>query len=326
MLSTQQPAASTTAPAVGPPPAVGAPAVPPPAATTSVFGLPLGKAVAPGALMPDVVDHSLQVLAYCSPADPGLFAMPLTDPAVLALRAAFDAYDPNSGMDSPVSSVDNAQVIASLLVLYFKSLPHPVVPPKYFSTFIRISSISSAPFRFAQYRVMIHKLPLVCKNILVRLLQWLRSTELPLPQLVDIFGKYLLRQSNDHIPDGTPIHPQVATVVTQLIQQAEYLALAAQAPTFTDPVEIQQQQSNTPPSESDYRIEAEASFDFAGGDNMLGFQKGERIFLNESYPDDRLRVRSFPAARLVSFLLPTSRLCLPPQSLFRLPLLLQPLL
>jgi len=263
-------------------------APPPAAAPTSVFGLPLGKAVAPGALMPDVVDHCLQVLAYCSPADSTLFDMPLTDNAVLALRAAFDAYNPQSGMDSPVSSVDNAQVIASLLVLYFKSLPHPVVPPKYFSAFVRISSISSAPFRFAQYRVMIHKLPLVCKNILVRLLQWLHSTELPIPQLVSIFGKYLLRQSNDNIPDGVPLHPQVAAIVTQLIQQAEYLALAAQTPTFKDPVEIQQQQQNMPPSNTDFRIEAEASFDFAGGQGLLAFQKGERILLNEAYQDDWL--------------------------------------
>jgi len=257
-------------------------------APTSVFGLPLGKAVAPGALMPDVVDHSLQVLAYCSPAEATLFDMPLNDPAVLALRAAFDAYNPQTGMDSPVSSVDNAQVVASLLVLYFKSLPHPVVPPKYFSTFIRISSISTAPFRFAQYRVMIHKLPLVCKNILVRLLQWLHSTELPTQNLVNIFGKYLLRQSNEHIPDGVPLHPQVATIITHLIQQADYLALAAQAPKFTDPTDIQQQQNNTPPNQSDFRIEAEASFEFGGGQGLLAFPKGERIYLNEAYQDDWL--------------------------------------
>jgi hypothetical protein len=77
---------------------------------TPVFGLPLGKAVAPGAQVPDVLDHCLQVLSYCSPAETTIFDLPITHPDVANLRALFDAYDAASGADSPVATVENPQV------------------------------------------------------------------------------------------------------------------------------------------------------------------------------------------------------------------------
>jgi hypothetical protein len=79
-------------------------------ATPAVFGLPLGKAVPAGAQVPEVVEHCLQVLAFCTPANPDMFDMPITHPDVTALRTAFDAYDSSSGADSPVSNVENPQV------------------------------------------------------------------------------------------------------------------------------------------------------------------------------------------------------------------------
>lgn len=75
-----------------------------------VFGLPLGKAVGQGGQLPEVLDHCFQVLSYCTPANPDLFDLPITDKEVTTLRAGFDSYDSSKGGDSPVSVIENPQV------------------------------------------------------------------------------------------------------------------------------------------------------------------------------------------------------------------------
>ena len=250
-----------------------------------VFGLPLGKAVAPGGQIPDVIDHTLQILAYCAPADPSLFDMPITDPSVEALRAEFDNYDPATS-ESPVSKVENPQVIASLVLLYFKCLPHPIVPPKYYITFLRIGAIPHVASRCVQFRIMIHKLPVVCCNILVRLLSWLHSTELPRDKLASLFARYILRPTNDQMPDTAQSPRPILNVVSQLIEQADFMALNRDAPALT-PEEAAQPLPANP--DADFKLDAVALFDFeGGGDGLLKFKKGDSIKLYGAYPDEWL--------------------------------------
>ena len=249
-----------------------------------VFGLPLGRAVAQGAQVPDVIDHCLQILSYCLPADPSLFDMPVTDPSVESLRNEFDNYDPATG-DSPASKIENPQIIASLILLYFRCLPHPIVPPKYYETLVRINSIGHSISRYAQLRIMIHKLPLVCCNILIRLLTWLHSTELPSDKLAALFARYIMRPTNDPIADGVPAPEPAFSVVKQLIEQADYITLAAEAPALT------QEEANQPfpaDPEADFKLDAVALFDFEGGEGLLKFAKGEVIRLYNAYPDEWL--------------------------------------
>lgn len=252
---------------------------------SAVFGLPLGKAVAPGAQVPEVVDHCLQVLSYCAPAEPTIFDLPVTDASVAALRAAFDAYVPDSGADSPLSTVENPQAIASLLLLYLRCLPHPVVPPKFYITFLRIGAIPAAATRYAQMRVMVHKLPAVCRNIILRLLSWLRATELPSDRLAQIFTRYLMRPTNDHAPEGAAAPAPALRVVAQLIEQADYLNFAVEGPVLKPD---EPQQPAIPAAGGDFKLDATALFDFAGGEGMLAFKKGDKLQLLNVYPEDWL--------------------------------------
>ena len=79
--------------------------------TTTIFGLQLGKAVTPGEQIPNVLDQCLQVLAYCVPANSDIFEMPLNHPEVISLRSSFDEFTQSQQGDSPVTSVENPQVL-----------------------------------------------------------------------------------------------------------------------------------------------------------------------------------------------------------------------
>eukprot|EP00727_Mastigamoeba_balamuthi_P012671 m51a1_g8026 putative protein serine threonine kinase (1159) ;mRNA; f:14879-19850 len=250
----------------------------------SQFGLPLGKAIAPGQLVPDVVDQTLYVLSYCVPSQPDLFDLPLDSPLVAALRDAYAAWSPDQ--ESPVQNVENPQVIAAALVLYLRSLPHPVVPPKYFYSFLRVGAIPAVRSRVEQLRVMVSKLPLVSRNIVVRLLPFLRATQLPTAQLAAIFARYLLRGSPEPPPADAPLSPALLRVVSQMIEHAECVTLAADdvAP-------------DTPPDDpaacaqpgADFKLEAVATFDYDPGDeSQLTLRKGDRLQLLNAFPEEWL--------------------------------------
>lgn len=253
-----------------------------------VFGKPLGQAVPPNAEMPDVVDHSLQVLAYCVPSERSLFEMPVTDPQVAALRQKFEFYDSASGQESPISTVENPQIIVALLRLYFQCLPHPVVPAKCYHTFLRVEACRHPQLRLSQYRILVHKLPTVSKAIVLAMCNFLHATTLPPPFLAGLFAPFLLRETPQPPAPGTPPPPPVERIVCDLIAQAPYVAFAAQAPAF-DAAQTALCQG-LPPADS-YLIQATAQYAFAGGQNMLAFAQGEGFVLDEAYPESWFAAR-----------------------------------
>lgn len=269
-----------------PPPSMPLPS--PPGQRTGIFGKPLGHAVPQGAEMPDVVDHSLQVLAYCVPSEKSLFEMPVTDPEVTALRQKFEFYDSNSGQESPISSVENPQIIVALLKLYFMCLPHPVVPPKYYHTFLRVAQCRHPQLRLSQFRILVHKLPNVSKAIVLGICNFLHAAKLPADFLAGMFASYLFRESTAHLPQGVPPPKEVLTVVCDLISQAPYIGFTAQSPSFN--AEDLALCQVLPPADS-YLIQATTQYTFAGGQNMLAFAQGEGFVLDEAYPNNWFAAR-----------------------------------
>ena len=134
---------------------------------------------------------------------------------------------------------------------------------------------------------MIHTLPESSKETLIHLLRFLHDSELPVPRLIQVFGNYLLRPTDSNVPGVTPDHTRIARVLTHLIQQAKYLAFDADAPTFTDSVEVEQQRNNMLPLKSEFHIEAEAMYDFDGDSRsefILSFRQGDRFRIDEAHP------------------------------------------
>ena len=259
-----------------------------PGASGGIFGRALGYAVPQGAEMPDVVDHSLQVLAYCVPSDKSLFEMPVTDPQVVAMRQQFEYYDSTTGQESPISSVENPQVIVALLRLYFMCLPHPVVPPKLYPTFLRVEACKHPQLRLSQYRILVHKLPSISRAIVLGMINFLHATELPVDFLAGIFAEALLRETAQHLPPGTPPPPEVLHIVAELIAHAPYIQFVAAAPSFS-PEEAALCQALPPPDS--FLIQATATHAFAGGPNMLSLQPNEEFVLDEAYPESWFAAR-----------------------------------
>ena len=253
---------------------------PPPTRDVRVFGEVLGRITVPEDPnpIPLVVDHCLQVLSLYCPSPPDLFELPLDDSNVLSLRAFYDTAI--TGLENHVSSYSNPQVAAGLLVLFFKSLPIPVVPAgRFFPIFVHVNSMKNRLLRFKQYRVLLYSLPPVCRAILVPLLRWFHRSGLPIDLLIHIFGEQILR------PQVQPssLEPSAEAVLRELIEQAEYLCFDAASPTFSDPVGVPQMM-DMPPSISDFRVEAVIARNVDGNDGNFGIHDRIRL-IDAASPD-----------------------------------------
>ena len=257
--------------------------------STPIFGRPIGKAVPQGAEMPDVIDHSLQVLAYCVPSDKSLFDMPVTDPQVTQLRQQFEFYDSSTGQESPISSVENPQIVVSLLRLYLMCLPLPVVPPRYFFTFVRVAQCRHPQLRLSQFRILLNKIPPISKAVTLGICNFLHATELPPDYLANMFALYFFRESAQ-MPQSAS--PEVLLICRDIIAQAPYIGFQEQNPTFSpeDLVLCQQR----PPADS-YLIQAKTMFAFQQSNsfsaNMLSFGVNEGFVLDEAFPNNWFAAR-----------------------------------
>lgn len=161
----------------------------------------------------------------------------------------------DAGSESPLAQEDNPQVIASLLVLYLRSLPQPIIPPKFFFTVMRLCAIPSPWPRLRQLRVLVNKLPAVCRAMTTRLLTFLNATSIDKNRLASLFAKYFLRPTLEYTE--APIPLQAVRIVADLIEHAAYISLVTSEPVITDPSAIPE-----PPNE--FKLLGYALYDFQG--------------------------------------------------------------
>jgi hypothetical protein len=178
------------------------------------------------------------------------------------------------------------QVIASLILLYFACLPHPVVPLKFYFTVLRIGVLSHARSSAVQLRLLIHMLPPVCRNIIVRLSSWLYGSKLPPEMLAKLFVRYMLRPTNAPNSVNASVPQAAIRAVQCMIEQAEFISMAADEPVLTS---TEAAQAEPIPGSADYfRLEALASYANKGGEGQVCFEVGDRIQLIDVYPDNWL--------------------------------------
>ncbi|KAH3757902.1 small G-protein Ras2 [Pelomyxa schiedti] len=248
---------------------------------TSVFGLPLESAVLPGSAIPFLVDNLLSVLSFVIPAPEDLFTLAVTDSSVTALRERWDSWsmsvasgavaaDPN---ESPIVAEPNSRVLAALLVLYLKSLPHPLIPPKYYWTFEKIAEVgmsgSEVP-ALSMLRLIVHMLPPTNANIVTRIVEFLCSTGLSPAPLADFFAQFFLRPN---LPFESTGSLQCVWVINTMIQNASYVCSTTSQPINSPEISTVQ-----------FKLEAIAIYDFE--EEGMNLQKGDLVTLLNLHPGD----------------------------------------
>ncbi|KAH3744949.1 ras family small GTPase [Pelomyxa schiedti] len=252
----------------------------------SVFGLPLANAVLPGAAIPLLVDNVLSVLSFVLPPPEDLFTLPITEPAVTSLRAKWDAWaaksaggapvDPN---ETPITPETNPRVLASLLMMYLKALPHPLIPPKFYWTFEKVAEVGMGGGEvpaLAMLRIMVHMLPPTCTCMVTRIVEFLCATGFPPAQLANTFSDLFLRPTLELIPNS-PVSPSCIWVMRTMIQNASYVCSSKDQPMVSPEI-------NSCP----FKLEAMAMFDFEGESNAdcLQLRKDDQVYLLNLYPGD----------------------------------------
>lgn len=200
------------------------------------------------------------VMQYLQPAPKDLFSLPLNDQNLLNLQRSVDlwyqglltTYDAEP--EHPVMNEPNPQCIAALLVLYLRMMPHPIVPPKVYWTFLRVGMISNTCDRASQLRILIHKLPTPSRDLIITLIEWLNGSQLPIDFLCAIFGKILLRPTLE-MGDQSVAPPPCLKVVASLIEFAPYINFKGSAPCVP---------SDPPSNPAEFKLEGVALYDYNG--------------------------------------------------------------
>ena len=192
-------------------------------ASNSVFGKPLKQLIENNAL-PNVLEAMFNAVGR--PAGFDLFSINYSDPQIAGLK---QAVDQNGGY---VLGQATQQQAAALLVLFFKSLPLPVVPTKYLGQLLGIASIRCQRFRLDQLKVFFSKMPQSSNLIALRLFSCLQATQADPNGLARIFSPTIARQEHES-PDA--FNPQISGLVADCIANAGYVSLSEQEPVLSDP-------------------------------------------------------------------------------------------
>lgn len=245
------PSAPPKLPPSAPPPTAGPPPSAPPTGGP-VFGQPLSRISPPGSALPEPVRQILQYLGSRVPAPaPADLFDPLPSSIASKPQELRTLYD--SGAPSPLDTESDPRVVATLLLLFLRLLPHPVIPPKFFFTVMRLGAIASPWNRFRQLRILVCKLPAVSRKLIVALLTYLSSTKIDSSRIASTFGKSLLRPSMENDPAPLPV--QATRVVAEMVEQAPYITITIAQPTISDP--------NAPPEQpNEFKLLGCALFDF----------------------------------------------------------------
>ncbi|KAH3744992.1 ras family small GTPase [Pelomyxa schiedti] len=243
----------------------------------SVFGVPLSRSVPPGCSMPPPIEQLLSVLTCFTPSDPSLFELPMTHPKVSNLKSKFDANVP-----LPFDEEDNPQVLAALLVLFLHQLPHPLIPPRMFTTAMRVGSVCDTLTRLRLLRAFMAKLPLLGRALTLQLLVLLHATRINEMRLAALFAPYLMRQGqHQNLEGGGAADYGVVCLVSEMISQADYISLNKQEPDNLP---------KTTTATNEFVLLATAICDFSanGTPGVLSFNAGDSVQLIDAHPNSWL--------------------------------------
>ena len=265
-------------------------------AIPSYFGVPFGKSLGtPSTLVFEralsELESKLSSSSSSSEAQsPSLFDVSLEDPRVLKLKNSFNVLEPAqvAGEGDPFSSAGGSDVIAALLMLYLRLLPHPFIPVDYYFSAVRVAGVECAKASLSQIRIVISRLSDTSKCLLIRLCRLLKKTKIPLGTLATKFTNFVLRENNV-FPSYVSLNPLAVKFVNYLITYVDYVAMDVDDFTLVNDSVINNGiPSNTSePSIKDFIINGIALYDFNGTDSStLSFKKDQKITLIAVHKND----------------------------------------
>ncbi|XP_072301650.1 rho GTPase-activating protein 24-like [Eucyclogobius newberryi] len=148
-------------------------------------------------LVPLVVEQSVNFIRDRGLGEVGLFRRPGQTRAVQELRLAYD-----SGERPAFDSTTDVHTVASLLKLYLRQLPEPLVPHSHYQHFLQCGRRLSTDRTRAllELRYLLHELPVANFNLLNFICQFLNevqsyssSNKMSCQNLATVFGPNILR-------------------------------------------------------------------------------------------------------------------------------------
>ncbi|XP_072289801.1 rho GTPase-activating protein 25 [Eucyclogobius newberryi] len=220
------------------------------APSSGVFGKSLQDTVAYDQrfgpqMVPVLVQKCVEFIQEHGLDEEGIFRLPGQDNAVRQFRDAFDAGErPSFPSDTDVHTV------ASLLKLYLRELPEPVVPWGQYQDFLDCTNIMDSPGQTGWDKLerQISLLPRVNYNLLSYICRFLfgiqlhsKVNKMNVENLATVMGINLLKPQIEDPITVMKATPQIQKLMTVLIRQHEALfpaskdELAAPPPSKSDP-------------------------------------------------------------------------------------------
>ncbi|XP_033828662.1 rho GTPase-activating protein 25 isoform X2 [Periophthalmus magnuspinnatus] len=228
------------------------------APTSGVFGKSLADTVAYDQrfgpqMVPILVQKCVEFIQEHGLSEEGIFRLPGQDNAVRQFRGAFDAGErPSFPSDTDVHTV------ASLLKLYLRELPEPVVPWTQYQDFLDCTNSLDSPGQtgWEKLEKQIALLPRVNYNLLSYICRFLfevqmhsKVNKMNVENLATVMGINLLKPQIEDPITVMKATPQIQKLMTVLIRQHEALF-----PTSKDEL------PSPPPNKADSQKNAPRSF------------------------------------------------------------------
>lgn len=230
-----------------------------------VFGVDIGKLeVLPGDELPPVLRDALGWLEdHAIPAPEAMFEDNRKGKKVKAMMQLYETTAPSEA--SLIDGENSIKAVATLLLVFLKSLPFPLIPTKYYFACIRVMCMHAAVSRYRQLKLVVLSLPAVKRHALLRLCLYLRKSCLPPRFLAKLFQNTLLRPASKE-----QIRSRGLDVATALIEQARFLSDEVEEPVVTG--------ISVPPSPSDYQLRAVALYDYSAPQEYVISFKKDAVF------------------------------------------------
>lgn len=177
--------------------------------------------------VPILVQKCVEFIKECGLSEEGIFRLPGQDNAVRQFRDAFDAGErPSFPSDTDVHTV------ASLLKLYLRELPQPVVPWTQYQDFLDCTSLLDSPGQTGWEKLerQISLLPRVNYNLLSYTCRFLFEVQLHskvnkmnVENLATVMGINLLKPQIEDPITVMKATPQIQKLMTVMIRQHEAL-------------------------------------------------------------------------------------------------------
>jgi len=240
------------------------------------FGSDLTKNRIPGDAIPcPLREITSWMVKYAVPATPDIFEHNKKSSVVKSLIETLEA---NPLAKNFIKTTIRDKDVATLLLLYLRSLPYALIPTRFYATLIKISKIDSQKARAYEINCILQCIPRERKESLIAVATYLKRSCLPASSLEKTFKSIFFR------PLHGSHHPNASIIVKDIIANSLFFAGKV-----SEPISFQTEDGN----EEKRIIQANIIEDFSdSSSDALAVKKGDVVTLINAFQDDCLIVKN----------------------------------